>query len=134
MSEKKVIWKDRKRTFCGLPWSFTVYQLTAEKLLITTGFLSKKEEEIRLYRIMDVTLRQSFWDRIWGVGTIRCDSADRSTPQFDILHVKHSRDVKEKLSDYVEKERQKKRVAAREFMSEGDMDDGDGDMMDNDLM
>ena len=26
------IWKDRKRTFLGLPWSFTVYYLTEEKL------------------------------------------------------------------------------------------------------
>ena len=64
------IWKDRKRTIFGLPLSFTVYKLTKDKLLIESGFLSKKEEEIRLYRIMDLTLNRPIGQRISGVGTI----------------------------------------------------------------
>ena len=36
-------WRARKRTIFGLPWSFTVYKLTDEKLLIETGLLNKKE-------------------------------------------------------------------------------------------
>lgn len=38
MSEN-ILWKDRKRTLFGLPWSFTKYKLTEEKLIIQTGFL-----------------------------------------------------------------------------------------------
>ena len=37
MTEVTYRWKDRKRTIFGLPWSFTVYKLTDEKLLIETG-------------------------------------------------------------------------------------------------
>ena len=88
MAEINVVWQDRKRTLFGLPWSFTKYSLTEEKLLVETGFLNKKEEEIRLYRIMDVTLKRSFGERIFGLGTIHCCSADRSTPEFDILRIK----------------------------------------------
>ena len=114
------VWKDRKRTIFGLPLSFTVYKLTNEKLLIETGVFSKKEEEIRLYRIMDLTLNRPFGQRLFGVGTIHCCTADKSTPEFDILKIKRPSEIKEMLSDMVEAERDKKRVSAREFMSDED--------------
>ena len=113
-------WQDRKRTLFGLPWSFTKYSLTEEKLLVETGFLNKKEEEIRLYRIMDVTLKRSFGERIFGLGTIHCCSADRSTPEFDILRIKRSGEIKNMLSDMIEQQRTLKRVTSREFMSDQD--------------
>lgn len=110
-------WRDRKRTLFGLPWSFTIYQLTEEKLIIRTGFLNRHEEEIRLYRIMDLSYEQSLGERIFGVGTIHCWAADRSTPEFRILHIKDSERVKNMLSDMIEDQRTKKRVSSREFMT-----------------
>ncbi|MBQ9083247.1 MAG: PH domain-containing protein [Clostridia bacterium] len=122
MPKTTYVWKDRKRTFLGLPLSFTVYKLTEEKLLIETGCFSKKEEEIRLYRIMDMTLHRSFGQRLFGLGTIHCCTADRSTPEFDILKIKKPRQVKEMLSDMVEDQRRLKGITAREFMDDGDPD------------
>lgn len=122
MAEQDYIWRDRKRTLFGLPWSFTVYTLKKDKLLVKTGFLSIKEEEVRLYRILDLTLRRSLLQRIFGVGTIHCCTADKSTPEFDILKVKKPAQVKEMLSDLVEKIREEKRITAREFMSDGGFD------------
>lgn len=116
------VWKDKKRTIFGLPWTFTTYKLTKDKLLIESGFLNKKEEEVRLYRIMDLTLNRSFWQRLWGLGTIHCCTADKSTPEFDVLKIKNAEYVKNLLSDMVEEERDKKRVSAREYMA----DDIDG--------
>lgn len=125
MSNMEYIWKDRKRTIFGLPWSFTKYRLTKEKLLIETGVLSRQEEEVRLYRIMDVTLKRSLGERLFGLGTIHCCSADRSTPEFDIRRIKKSADIKNMLSDMIEAERMEKRIAGREFMGDGDDFDGD---------
>lgn len=123
------VWKDKKRTIFGLPWTFTTYKLTKDKLLIESGFLSKKEEEVRLYRIMDLTLNRPFWQRIWGLGTIHCCTADKSTPEFDVLKIKNAEYIKNLLSDMVEEERDKKRVSAREYMSDDvdDIDDHDAD-------
>lgn len=129
MADNTVVWKDRKRTLFGLPWSFTVYKLTKEKLMVTTGFLNKHEEEIRLYRIMDLALNRTLGQRIFGLGTIHVVSADKSTPEFDISRVKDSEKIKEMLSDMVEEERVRKRVSGREYMY--DHDDGD-DMDDED--
>ena len=116
MSNQDIIWTDKKRTLFGLPLSFTRYTLTNEKLVITVKFLSVHEEEIRLYRIMDVTLYQTLFQRIFGVGTIHCCSADTSTPEFDIVSVKIPRKVKDILSDAVEKERNQKKISSTEFM------------------
>ncbi len=118
------VWKDRKRTIFGLPWSFTVYKLTEEKLLIETGLFSKKEEEIRLYRIMDLTLVRPFGQRIFKLGTIHCCTADKTSPEVDIRCIKDAAKVKEMLSDMVERERDAKRITAREFMTtDSDFDD-----------
>ena len=110
------VWQDRKRTLFGLPWSFTRYALTEEKLLIATGFFSRTEDEVRLYRILDLTLRRSFWERIFGVGTIHCCTADKSMGEFDIKHIKRPREIKELLSAMVEEERRARRVGMREYV------------------
>ena len=123
MERPGVVWQDRKRIAFGLPWTFTKYILTKEKLLIQTGILNTKEEEVRLYHIMDLTLRRSLFQRLFGLGTIHCCSADKSTPEFDIKWVPRSAKVKETLSDLVEAERMAKRVSSREFMT--DEDDGE---------
>lgn len=123
MDRPGVVWQDRKRIIFGLPWTFTKYVLTKEKLLVQTGILNTKEEEVRLYRIMDVTLRRSLAQRMFGLGTIHCCSADKSTPEFDIKWIPDSAAVKEKLSGLVEAERMAKRVSSREFMT--DEDDGE---------
>ena len=110
-------WSDRKRIIFGLPWTFTKYAATDEKLLIRTGVLNVKEEEVRLYRILDLTLKSTLFQRLWGLVTIHVCSADKSTPEFEILNIKNPEIVKNMLSDMVEEERRKKRVSGREFMS-----------------
>lgn len=125
MAGQNFVWQDRKRILFGLPFTFTTYHLTPEKLLIRSGILNTQEEEIRLYRIMDVTLRRSLWERLFGLGTIHCCSADKSTPEFDIRWIPHSADVKEQLSNMIETERENKRVSSREFMA----DESDEEML-----
>lgn len=118
MAETKIIWQDRKRIIFGLPWTFTKYKLYEDKLHICTGFLNKKEEEIRLYRIMDTTLEKPLGQRIFGLGSVKVNSADKTTPVFYIKRVKKSDYVRDLLSDKVENERVKRRVAGREFMND----------------
>ena len=126
---KEILWSDRKRIVFGLPWTFTKYALTKEKLLVETGIFNKDEEEIRLYRIVDLTLKRSLWERLFGVGTIHCCTADKTAAELDIKWIKDSANVKELLSDLVEQERMEKRVSSREFFSDNDGDlDDDGEL------
>lgn len=124
--KSELVWSDRKRTLFGLPWSFTRYFLYENKIIIDTGFFSRHEEEIRLYRIMDISLRRTLGERLFGLGTIHCCSGDKTAPEFELKRIKMSREVKEQLSDMVESERQRRRVGTREYM-DADFDDDDAD-------
>lgn len=121
-----ILWSDRKRwTLFGLPFTFTKYTCTSEKFILESGMLSTKEEEIRLYRIVDLTLERSFGQRIFGLGTIICDTVDKSTPRLVIQNVKNARSVKELISEAVEAERVRKRVTSRETMITDGFDEDD---------
>ena len=110
------VWSDRKHTIFGLPWSFTKYILTDEKLLIVKGVFKQTEEEIRLYRILDMSLSRTLRERIDRVGTIHCCSSDKTSSEFDIKRIREPRRVKEMLSDLVEKQRVARGVSIREDM------------------
>ncbi len=124
-SSKEYLWQDKKRTLFGLPLSFTKYRLDRERLYIEKGFFTKKEDEVRLYRILDLSVTRTLGQRIFGLGTIRCCSADKTLGDFEILSVKKPREVKELISENVERERTEKRVSNREFMSHDGHDDYD---------
>ena len=117
-----LLFKERKRLWCGLPWTFTVYSFDNERFFIKRGMLNIKEDEIRLYRILDLSLKRNFIQRIFGLGTITVDSSDKSMKCFDIKNIKHSRDFKEQLSQMIEEERMRKRITGREFISDHDHD------------
>lgn len=127
MSE--IIWKDRKRPIFGLPLSFTSYSLSDERLFVKRGFLNLTEDEIRLYRIRDLKLTKSIWQRIFGVGSIQVFSSDKSLGTFVIESVKNPDEIKERLSNLVEAQRESKHVTNREYMGDGDFDeDTDGQL------
>ena len=118
----EILFKERKRNWCGLPWSFTTYSFDEERIFIEKGIFTKQEDEVRLYRILDISLTRSFIQRIFNMGTIRVDSSDKTMKCFELKNIKNSKDVKEQLSQLVEEERQRKRITGREFMSDHDHD------------
>ena len=93
---EKELWSDRKRVlFFGLPLSFTTYRLTSNRLFINSGFLTQNQDEVRLYRITDVSLSRTLMQRIFGLSTIHCNSSDKTLGNFDIINVKDGENVKE---------------------------------------
>lgn len=124
----EILWQDRKRPFLGLPLSFTKYVLTEKSLLIKTGVLTTNEDEVRLYRIIDITLRRTLGQRILGTGTILCHSSDETMKTFEIKHIKKPRQTKELLSELIEQQRHANRVFNRESIA---VDDNNCDDCDN---
>ena len=59
----KYIWKDRKR-FWGMPLSFTRYAMSEDRLFLSVGCLSIRDEEILLYRVRDISSRRGLWQRL----------------------------------------------------------------------
>ncbi|MBQ6896365.1 MAG: PH domain-containing protein [Oscillospiraceae bacterium] len=120
LDEEPVIWMDRKRvTIFALPWSFTKYELTPSRLTISTGLINQREEEVRLYRVKDVTYTQSLIERIGGTGTLRIISNDASVPEIHLDHIKNARKVKDVISQSVEIARRENGVRTSELMGGG---------------
>ena len=119
-------WKDRMRHL-GLPLSFTRYMLSEDRLFLEKGVFSLRCEEILLYRVRDLELRMSLWQRLFGVGTICVTSSDKSMPHLDLKNVKHPRQVKEMIHQGVEVAKDKRRMRPMEVMG-GENDDTECDM------
>ncbi len=111
------IWKDRKRHL-GLPLSFTRYALSEDRLFLSVGFFSIKDEEILLYRIRDISTSRSLWQRIFGVGTITVVSSDKTAPTLLLKNVKNPLDVKELLHRQVEEVKIRRRIRVGEIMTD----------------
>ena len=121
---EKELWSDCKRVvFFGLPLSFTKYRLTTNRLFVNTGFLTQREDEVRLYRRTDVSLSRTLMQRVFGLSTIHCNSSDKTLGNFDIINIKDGEEVKEILSQSVERERIARRVSTRENMIDVSDDD-----------
>ena len=118
-----MLWRARKRIWCGLPWTFTVYSFDEERIFVDTGFFNKRQDEIRMYRVLDITMTRSFGQRIFGMGSIQLKTSDKTMGDFEIKNIKKVKEVKMQLSDLIEANREKKRVVSREFMSSNDGDD-----------
>ena len=118
VAEDPVLWTDRKRVL-GLPLSFTRYSLTANKLVLNTGFMSLHEEEVRLYRVRDISLTRTLGERLFGVGTLRVQSSDASVPVVEIRHVKHPQKVKAVLSQCIEDCRVRNGIRTSEVLGGG---------------
>lgn len=124
-NEINYIWTDKKRTFLGLPISFTRYFLTEKKFIMRTGFLSITEEEIDLYKITDKKLTLSFGQRIFGCGSITIFSRDTDTPDTMIKNVKNPRKVLELLDKNIEMQRDKYRTRGRDLIGNDYFDNDD---------
>lgn len=129
MTENEEIMKERKRwAFFGIPWTFTKYTLMTKKLVISQGLFRTVENEILLYRIVDISYTRTLWQKIFRMGTITVFSHDKTTPQLEIKNIKHSREFKEALSDAVEKDRIRMKMRQSELIDMDHVyDDGDGD-------
>ncbi len=113
----RLITQERKRlSFFGLPFTFTKYLLTEKKLIVYSGFFTTTEEEILLYRVLDISRKRNLFQKMFGLGTITLSSQDKSMPVLEIKNVKNSNDFKNILSEQVECEKKRMNVRAGEFM------------------
>ena len=125
----KYIWADKKRIL-GIPMTFTYYALSDDRIFVETGLFNIQDDEALLYRIRDISMTRSFWQRIFGVGTVKIASTDKTSPDIILKNIKNPEDVKEMIHNRVEKVKIERRVHIGEF-STIDIDDDAFDDIDN---
>jgi uncharacterized membrane protein YdbT with pleckstrin-like domain len=121
------IWKDRKR-YCGLPLSFTRYAMSEDRLFLSIGFFTIRDDELLLYRVRDIITRRTLWQRICGVGTVTVISSDKSQPTLVLKNIRNPMQLKELLHKNVEEMKQRRRMRVGEILASGyDEDDMEND-------
>ena len=127
----KYKWKDRKRHL-GMPLSFTRYGLSEDRLFLEKGLLSTNFDEILLYRVRDISLKISLYQRLFGVGTITVQSSDKSLPVLELKNIKRPRETKELIHQTVEELKIARRMRVGETIYTHDSYDDQDDHIDHD--
>ena len=110
-------WSDKKRYF-GLPISCTHYSIADGRLFIKKGLLCTFLEEVMLFRVFDVRMVQTLWQKLFGVGTVVVYTTDASSGNTNVslVNIKNPNRVRSLISHLVEAEREEKGIQSAEFL------------------
>jgi hypothetical protein len=112
---ERVIWEGRPSRLWSPRMSLmNRYKLTTQRLIMEYGFIGKTTEEIELYRVMDVGVKQHPLERIVQMGDIYLASGDASTPTKYLHNIPDPNRVKDLLREATRQERDRRRVMLRE--------------------
>lgn len=103
-----IIWRGKPFNW-GLP-SFTLYTITESRLIVEKGIFTKRREEIRLYRVRDVSLKRNLIERMLKMGDITVFSTDSTSPTSLLRNIRNSVHVSDLLGEAVEQARMKYRA------------------------
>ena len=110
------LWTDKKRTFLGLPWSFTRYILTEKKFITRKGFFTIREDEVELYRIVDKSLKMTLGQRMFKLGTVIINCRDVDTPVKEVVSIKDPYNFVALLEKQVDIQRDKYNIRGRDII------------------
>jgi uncharacterized membrane protein YdbT with pleckstrin-like domain len=93
----------------------TQYEVTSQRIRVRRGLLTKRTDELELYRANDTSLVEPLSLRLFGLGSIEVRAADSSTPLVYLNAVHGARTLREDIRKYIEECRDRKRVRVTEF-------------------
>jgi len=96
--------------------TFNRYRLTTQRLFLRTGFITRRSEEIELFRVKDVSVRQGLLNRLVGVGIVTVLSSDDTTPYMVLRGVPGPDKVKEQIRQGSKAARKREGMRAAEFI------------------
>jgi uncharacterized membrane protein YdbT with pleckstrin-like domain len=81
------------------------YAITNRRIVVRHGLVSIHEQTARLERVQDVTLHQTLFDRMFGVGKLQIDTAGSSGGPLEFKALVDPTHVREVLDSAVREER-----------------------------
>lgn len=99
------------------------YEITSERIRITTGIFSKQTNVMELYRVKDYSLKEPFFYRLFHMGNIVILTSDHSTPQIIMRAIPGAKKLMDEIRKYVELRRDLKKVREVDFDPVGDSGD-----------
>jgi len=100
-----------------------VFEITTERLRTTQGILSKRTDELELYRVRDTAFIQPFTLRLFGKGNLQLNTDDATTPTVLLEGIPADQSLRDQLRKAVESCRDRKRTRVSELGGVVDTDD-----------
>jgi membrane protein YdbS with pleckstrin-like domain len=69
------------------------YCITADRVEWSRGILSRRIDNIDMFRVMDLRLHRSFLDCLLGIGTVVLVTTDKTDPEFEFAKVHRSKQL-----------------------------------------
>jgi len=92
------------------------YRITNERVVVESGVLSKRTEQVDLYRITDYVVERPFGQRLLGTGNLVLEAMDRTTPHLRIDGIKTDvMALYERLRQATEAEKRRRGVRVVDF-------------------
>jgi uncharacterized membrane protein YdbT with pleckstrin-like domain len=92
------------------------YQLTTQRLFIHRGLIAKRFDEIELFRVKDVVVRQNFLQRLLKCGSIMVISTDDTCPRLEMSGLADPLPLKEEIRSCYKNARAQVGLRATEFI------------------
>jgi len=84
------------------------YRLTSQRLLRDTGILTRTGDHLLVVNIDDVTVHQTVFDRMFGLGTIKLNTKDTTTPVLLMQGIENPRHVADMIDEVRRTERNRR--------------------------
>jgi membrane protein YdbS with pleckstrin-like domain len=75
------------------------YEVTPDRIEWSRGIFDRHVDNIDMFRVVDLKLRQSLLECLLGIGTVIAITTDESDPEFEFVKVHRSRDLYDALKD-----------------------------------
>jgi hypothetical protein len=82
-----------------LKLKMTHYEVTSDRIEHSRGILDRKVDNLDMFRVMDLKMRRSILDCIFGIGQVTVITSDKTDPEFTFEKVRGCR----KLYDVIKK-------------------------------
>lgn len=113
--EERLLWEGKPSLLWSPRLALTQrYKVTNHRMILTFGFIGRRTEEIDLYRVTDVGVKQHPLERITRIGDVYIASADQSSPIKYLHNVAPPDQVKDIIREAARVERHRRRVLLRE--------------------
>ncbi len=97
--------------YAGWRWwvvASRVYEISTERIKVTTGLVNKRTDDLELYRVKDTVLEEPALLRLAGAGNIVLTTNDATTPRLVLEALTGAKELREQMRTHIEACRDRK--------------------------
>ena len=69
------------------------YEVSTDRIEWSRGILDRRVDNLDMFRVIDLKLRRSIFDCMFGIGTVELVTTDKSDPDFVFEKIRHCREL-----------------------------------------